>query len=166
MCVRISTWSLGTIADVRTQADYQLMDPNFVGLIFSCFNEAEKVACAIFFGLCNFSYHSRSATCKLFASSQFLQVTKGESDHTTRLTLTIILLLFSLEHVELPLSMCPTVAGTIGPMTLTALTRLPHILVEEEKEAYALAHEYATTHHLSLQLEMTCFLLLETQQIC
>lgn len=29
--------------DVRTQADYQMMDPNFVGLIFSCFNEADKV---------------------------------------------------------------------------------------------------------------------------
>lgn len=29
--------------DVRTQADYQQMDPNFVGLIFSCFSETEKV---------------------------------------------------------------------------------------------------------------------------
>lgn len=29
--------------DVRTQADYQQLDPNFIGLIFSCFNEAEKV---------------------------------------------------------------------------------------------------------------------------
>jgi len=28
--------------DVRTQADYQLLDPNFIGLIFSCFNEADK----------------------------------------------------------------------------------------------------------------------------
>lgn len=31
--------------DVRTQADYQQMDPNFVGLIFSCFGGAEKVIC-------------------------------------------------------------------------------------------------------------------------
>ena len=31
------------LSDVRTQADYQLLDPNFVGLIFSCFNEADKV---------------------------------------------------------------------------------------------------------------------------
>jgi len=29
--------------DVRTQANYQLLDPNFVGLIFSCFNDADKV---------------------------------------------------------------------------------------------------------------------------
>ena len=29
--------------DVQTQADYQLMDPNFVGLIFSCFSETDKV---------------------------------------------------------------------------------------------------------------------------
>ena len=28
---------------MRTQADYQLLDPNFIGLIFSCFNEADKV---------------------------------------------------------------------------------------------------------------------------
>jgi BRCA1/BRCA2-containing complex subunit 3 len=28
--------------DVRTQADYQLMSPNFFGLIFSCFHEVEK----------------------------------------------------------------------------------------------------------------------------
>ncbi len=32
-----------TNIDVRTQADYQQMDPNFVGLIFSCFSETEKV---------------------------------------------------------------------------------------------------------------------------
>jgi len=31
------------LSDVRTQADYQLLDPNFIGLIFSCFNEADKV---------------------------------------------------------------------------------------------------------------------------
>ena len=30
-------------ADVKTQADYQQLDPNFVGLIFSCFNETDKV---------------------------------------------------------------------------------------------------------------------------
>lgn len=95
--------------DVRTQADYQLMDPNFVGLIFSCFNETEKK--------CNLQI-----IC-------FQSVSTGDQ---------------GLEHVELPLSMCPTLAGTIGPMTLTALTRLPHILVEEEKEAYALAHENST----------------------
>lgn len=29
--------------DVGTQADYQLMDSNFIGLIFSCFNDADKV---------------------------------------------------------------------------------------------------------------------------
>ena len=28
---------------MRTQADYQLLDPNFIGLIFSCFNQADKV---------------------------------------------------------------------------------------------------------------------------
>ena len=28
--------------DVRTQADYQLLDPNFIGLILSCFNQADK----------------------------------------------------------------------------------------------------------------------------
>ena len=27
------------IVDIKTQANYQLMDDNFVGLIFSCFNE-------------------------------------------------------------------------------------------------------------------------------
>ncbi len=31
-------------SDVGTQADYQMMDPNFIGLIFSCFNEADKVS--------------------------------------------------------------------------------------------------------------------------
>lgn len=29
--------------DVGTQADYQLMDENFIGLIFSCFNDSDKV---------------------------------------------------------------------------------------------------------------------------
>lgn len=29
--------------DVGTQADYQLMDSNFIGLIFSCFNDGDKV---------------------------------------------------------------------------------------------------------------------------
>lgn len=29
--------------DVRTQANYQLMGPHFVGLIFSCFGEQDKV---------------------------------------------------------------------------------------------------------------------------
>ena len=29
--------------DVRTQANYQQLDPNFVGLIFSCFNDTDKV---------------------------------------------------------------------------------------------------------------------------
>ena len=33
------------VTDIRTQADYQMMDPNFVGLIFSCFHEVEKVMC-------------------------------------------------------------------------------------------------------------------------
>jgi BRCA1/BRCA2-containing complex subunit 3 len=28
--------------DVGTQADYQLMDENFIGLIFSCFNDSDK----------------------------------------------------------------------------------------------------------------------------
>lgn len=28
--------------DVSTQASYQLLDPNFVGLIFSCFNDTDK----------------------------------------------------------------------------------------------------------------------------
>jgi len=27
------------VVDIKTQANYQLMDDNFVGLIFSCFNE-------------------------------------------------------------------------------------------------------------------------------
>lgn len=31
--------------DVRTQADYQLLDPNFVGLIFSVFNKSENQVC-------------------------------------------------------------------------------------------------------------------------
>ena len=31
-------------ADVRTQADYQQLDTYFVGLIFSCFSETEKVS--------------------------------------------------------------------------------------------------------------------------
>ena len=30
--------------DVGTQADYQLMDDNFIGLIFSCFNDSERVS--------------------------------------------------------------------------------------------------------------------------
>ena len=47
----------------------------------------------------------------------------------------------SLEHVELPLSVSPTVAGTMGPVTLSALTRLPHILMEEEREAYAFSKQ-------------------------
>ena len=38
-------WYFATpsFSDVRTQADYQLLDPNFIGLIFSCFNQADKV---------------------------------------------------------------------------------------------------------------------------
>ena len=30
--------------DVRTQANYQLMGRHFVGLIFSCFEEIDKVS--------------------------------------------------------------------------------------------------------------------------
>ena len=30
-------------SDVNTQASYQLLDPNFIGLIFSCFNDSDKV---------------------------------------------------------------------------------------------------------------------------
>ena len=51
------------------------------------------------------------------------------------------MLLCSLEHVELPLAVCPTVAETIGPMTLAAFTRLPHIVLEEEKEAYSVTQQ-------------------------
>uniref|UniRef100_N1R0C9 BRCC36 C-terminal helical domain-containing protein n=1 Tax=Aegilops tauschii TaxID=37682 RepID=N1R0C9_AEGTA len=37
-------WSLTLLAHVRTQAMFQLLDPGFVGLIFSCFSEdAQKV---------------------------------------------------------------------------------------------------------------------------
>lgn len=32
------------LVDVRTQADYQVMSPNFIGLIFSCFQEIDKVS--------------------------------------------------------------------------------------------------------------------------
>ena len=30
--------------DVGTQADYQLMDSNFIGVIFSCFHDTDKVS--------------------------------------------------------------------------------------------------------------------------
>ena len=33
--------------DVRTQANYQLMGRHFVGLIFSCFEEIDKVTTPI-----------------------------------------------------------------------------------------------------------------------
>lgn len=94
--------------DVRTQADYQQMDPNFVGLIFSCFSETDK--------RCN------------------LQVICFQSVTGTQ----------GLEHVELALSVHPTVAGTIGPMTLSALTRLPLTIMEEEKEACAVTQQNCT----------------------
>ena len=37
--MHLTRWS----GDVRTQADYQMMDPRFIGLIFSCFEEIDKV---------------------------------------------------------------------------------------------------------------------------
>lgn len=43
--------------------------------------------------------------------------------------------------MELPLSVCPTVRGTVGDMAVSAITRLPHILMEEEKEAYSLTQQ-------------------------
>ena len=57
--------------------------------------------------------------------------------------------LFSLEHVELPLCLSPTVGGVIGGMAVSAITRLPHILIEEEKEAYSQTHkyEYSAPHY-------------------
>ena len=36
------------IADIKTQANYQLMDDNFVGLIFSCFNEEPQDKVCLF----------------------------------------------------------------------------------------------------------------------
>ena len=30
------------LSDVSTQSSYQLLDPNFIGLIFSCFNDSDK----------------------------------------------------------------------------------------------------------------------------
>ena len=45
--------------------------------------------------------------------------------------------LYSLEYVELPLSIQATQAGTVGPIAVSAMTRLPQILLEEETEAYA-----------------------------
>ncbi len=32
------------LLDVRTQGDYQRMSPDFIGLIFSCFNEENLVS--------------------------------------------------------------------------------------------------------------------------
>lgn len=47
----------------------------------------------------------------------------------------------SVEHVELPLSVLPTVGGSIGPVAAAAITRLPNILMEEEKETYSLTQQ-------------------------
>ena len=41
--------------DVGTQADYQLMDSNFIGLIFSCFNDNDKV-CAYTYEISQVQY--------------------------------------------------------------------------------------------------------------
>ena len=37
--------------DVQTQADYQMMDDNFVGLIFAVFNEDKQTKVSFYFGL-------------------------------------------------------------------------------------------------------------------
>ena len=43
LCQYLCYFTTPSFSDVRTQADYQLLDPNFIGLIFSCFNQADKV---------------------------------------------------------------------------------------------------------------------------
>lgn len=35
-----------SLADGKTQAMYQLLDPGFIGLIFSCFSEDAQKVCA------------------------------------------------------------------------------------------------------------------------
>ena len=57
---------LAVCVDVRTQADYQMMDPNFIGLIFSCFNEADKVSALV--------PHMHTCTQTVFATNSRLMV--------------------------------------------------------------------------------------------
>ena len=50
--------------------------------------------------------------------------------------------LFSIEHIELPIHIVPTVEATLSPTCVSALTHLPEILLEEEMESYFDSQEH------------------------
>jgi len=94
--------------DVRTQADYQSMDDNFIGLIFSVFN------------------HEKTTNKNSVQVSCFRSVKSASSFSSDQW-----------ERQEVELHIVPADDGVgLSDVCMEALTSLPHILCEEEQEAY------------------------------
>ena len=63
-------------------------------------------------------------------------------DHGIKaLTLSMIHPISRFEHIELPLQVVPTPYSTLNSMCVSAISRLPNILLEEEQQSYSLCQK-------------------------